>query len=168
MSRNRATVGVAGTTKTSVELLLAEDVPVLGKQGKIVRVKPGYARNFLLPQGVATVATDHNKRKVEKHQQKLAELQASRIGETKKLAESISKYSVTLEANANADGHLYGSIVAADISKTLTTAGYAVEPDNVRLEGPLRELGMYTVKIHLNADIETEIKVWVVPAASEG
>lgn len=167
MPRKRKTVGVAGTTKASVELLLAEDVPAIGNQGQIVRVKPGFARNYLLPQGMATVATEHNRRMVDQHKQKIDKLQATQLGETKKLADSISKYSVTLEANANADGHLYGSIVAADISQTLATAGYAVGPENVRLEGPLKELGMYTVKIHLSADVETEVKVWVVPAATD-
>ena len=73
------TVGVAGTTRTSVELLLAENVANLGSQGDIVRVKPGYARNFLLPQGLATVATDHNRRMVEQHKVKVAELQAQQL-----------------------------------------------------------------------------------------
>jgi large subunit ribosomal protein L9 len=82
-------------------------------------------------------------------------------------ADAISKYSVTLEANANDEGHLYGSIMAPDISKALKAAGYQVEPDHVRLEGPLKELGMYTVKIQLHSDIKTEVKVWVVPAAKK-
>lgn len=152
-------------SKRSVELLLAEDVPALGKQGEIVQVRRGYARNYLLPQGLATVATDSNKRQVEKHRQNLAELAKQKVADLKKLADTISKYSVTIEAQANEEGHLYGSIGANDISKQLQSAGYAVEADNVRLEGPLKELAMYTVKIQLHADVETEVKVWVVPAA---
>jgi len=66
---------VSGTTKTSVDVLLAEKVPQLGEQGEVVRVKPGFARNYLLPQGLATIATDHNKRMVEQHRQRLDELQ---------------------------------------------------------------------------------------------
>jgi len=154
------------TRRRSVELLLAEDVPALGKQGDIVQVRAGYARNYLLPQGLATVASEHNKRMVEKHRVKLAELAKQRMQELKKLGDAISKYSVTIEAHANEEGHLYGSIGAADISKSLRGASFDVAPECVKLEGPLKELAMYTVKIQLHPEIETEVKVWVVPAAS--
>ena len=117
----------SGTAQTQarrgVELLLAEDVPALGKQGEIVTVKPGYARNYLLPHGLATVATEHNKRMVEQHRKRLAEIQAQKLQGLRKLADAVSKYSVTLEANANSEGHLYGSITAPDISKALKAAG---------------------------------------------
>ena len=167
MPRKRNSVGVSGTTKTSVELLLAEDVKHLGEQGDIVRVKPGYARNYLLPQGLAAVATQTNTRMVERHKRRLAELQADQLKKLRELASAVSKYSVTLEANANQDGHLYGSIVASDISRALKSGGYNVEPEHVCLEGPLKELGMYTVKIQLHLDINGEVKVWVVPTAGE-
>ena len=156
---------VAPPRRRAVELLLAEDVGALGKQGEIVSVKPGYARNYLLPHGLATVATEHNKKRVEKHRVKLEELARDKIKALKKLADTVSKYSVTLEANANAEGHLYGSITAPDISKALKAANYAIEVDHIRLEGPLKETGMYTVKVHLHQDVETEVKVWVVPTA---
>lgn len=100
-----------------IELLLAEEVPSLGKQGEIVRVRPGYARNYLLPYGLATVATDANKRRVEKHRAAQATVRAEKIKSLQELANAVNKYSVTLEANATAEGHLYGSIVASDISK---------------------------------------------------
>jgi large subunit ribosomal protein L9 len=154
------------TRRRSVELLLAEDVPALGKQGDIVQVRAGYARNYLLPQGLATVANEHNKRMVEKHRVKLADLAKQRLQELKKLADAISKYSVTIEAHANEEGHLYGSIGAADISKSLRGASFDVAPECVKLEGPLKELAMYTVKIQLHPEVETEVKVWVVPTAS--
>lgn len=153
------------TSKRSVELMLTEDVTALGKQGEIVQVRRGYARNYLLPQGLATIATEHNKRMVEKHRSRQDELAKKRLGDLKKLGETIAKYSVTIEAHANEEGHLYGSIGAVDISKQLKTAGYPVEPDHVRLEGPLKELAMYTVKIQLHPEVESEVKVWVVPAA---
>lgn len=156
---------VAPQRRRAVELLLAEDVASLGKQGEIVSVKPGFARNYLLPHGLATVATEHNKKRVEKHRVKLDELAKDKIKTLKKLADMISKYSVTLEANANPEGHLYGSITAPDISKALKAANFDVSGDQVRLEGPLKETGMYTVKVHLHADVETEVKVWVVPTA---
>ncbi|HCS53958.1 50S ribosomal protein L9 [Rubinisphaera sp.] len=150
-------------TNGAVELMLAEDVSTLGKQGDIVRVKPGYARNYLLPQGLATVATEENKKAVEEHRVKLGELEKQRKGAAKKLAENVSKYSVTIEANANDEGHLYGSILAADISKSLVKAGYKVEPEHIRLDGPLKELGMYTVKLQLHSEVSSDVKVWVVP-----
>lgn len=165
-AHNRSALAVGGTTRTSVEVLLAENVANLGKQGQIVRVKPGYARNFLLPQGLATVATESNKRMVEQHRQRVEAVEQSRIGGLKKLADAVSKYSVTLEANATKEGHLYGSIVASDISKALKSAGYEVEPEHIRLEGPLKELGMYTVKVEFHEKVRTEVKVWVVPTAS--
>lgn len=149
-----------------VELLLAEEIPSLGKQGDIVRVRPGYARNYLLPYGLATVATVANKRRVEKHRVAQENVRAERLKTMQELANAVSKYSVTLEANATAEGHLYGSILAADISKALKAANYAVEADNIRLEGPLKELGMYTVKLHFAPEVETEVKVWVVPTAA--
>lgn len=149
-----------------IELLLTEEVSSLGKQGEIVRVRPGYARNYLLPYGLATVATDANKRRVEKHRAAQASVRADKFKSLQELANSVSKYSVTLEANATAEGHLYGSILANDISKALKAASFAVEPENVRLDGPLKELGMYTVKLQFAPEIESEVKVWVVPSVA--
>ncbi|MCA8986945.1 MAG: 50S ribosomal protein L9 [Planctomycetaceae bacterium] len=151
----------------AVELLLAENVPGLGKQGQIVRVKPGYARNYLLPQGLATIATEENKKAVEQHRVRLEEHEKQRVSAAKKLAESVSKYSVTIEANANEEGHLYGSILAGDISKSLIKAGFQVQPTQIFLEGPLKELGMYTVKLQLHSEVDSDVKVWVVPISSK-
>ena len=158
--------GVGGSTNSSVEVLLAEDVESLGVQGDIVRVKPGYARNYLLPHGLATVATEENRLMVEKHRQRLAELEKGRIKELKQLGDSVSKHSVTLEANASPDGQLYGSIVARDISDSLKSSGFAIEPDHIKLDGPLKELGMYTINLRLHEKVKSEVKVWVVPTAT--
>lgn len=152
--------------RSVIELLLTEEIPSLGKQGEIVRVRPGYARNYLLPYGLATVATTVNKRRVEKHRAAQDNVRAERFKSLQDLANAVSKYSVTLEANATPEGHLYGSILANDISKALKAASYAIEPNHVKLEGPLKELGMYTVKLHFGPEIETEVKVWVVPTAA--
>jgi large subunit ribosomal protein L9 len=152
----------------NVEVLLVHDVENLGARGEIVKVKPGYARNFLLPQGKATVATQHNKRMVEKHKEKLAALEASRVKQLQKIADAVTKYSATIEAHATADNHLYGSVVARDISEALKTAGYQVEAEHVRLDGPIKELGMYTVKLKFHEKVQTEVKVWVVPSATSG
>ncbi len=162
---------MAGTTAPSSrngEVLLGHDVENLGKRGDIVKVKPGYARNYLLPQGKATVATQHNKRMVEKHREKLAALEVSRIKQLQKVADAVSKYSATIEAHATADNHLYGSVVARDISEALKAAGHAVEAEHVRLEGPIKELGMYTVKLKFHEKVQSEVKVWVVPSATSG
>lgn len=168
MPRKTRFKAVSGTRRRMMELLLAEDVSNLGSQGAIVRVRAGYGRNFLIPQGLAAIATDHNKRMVEVHKKRQDSARKDQVKSWKDLANSISKYSVTIEANANADGHLYGSILGADISKQLKNAGYSVEEKNVRLEGPLKETGMYTVKVQFGSDITTEVKVWVVPKASVG
>ena len=167
MSRSTHTASGRPRVSRQVELLLAEDVESLGKRGEVVRVRPGYARNYLLPNGLATVATEENKRAVQRHQERLEELQRQKLKDLQARADAIGKYSVTLEANANEEGHLYGSIMAPDISKALKAAGFAIEADDVKLEGPLKELGMYTVKIQFHSDIKTEVKVWVVPAAKK-
>jgi len=148
-----------------VQLLLIQSVDHLGKQGDVVTVKRGYALNYLLPQGLATVANDHHKRMVEKHKAKLNEIEKARLASLRQLSEAIGKQSVTIEANANEEGHLYGSVNANEIAAALKAAGFHITTDQVRLEGPLKELGLYTVKIHLHAEIDAELKVWVVPSA---
>ena len=157
--------GVGGSSNSFVEILLAEDIPGLGARGEIVRVRPGYARNYLLPMGMATVATESNKRQVAKHQERIDKIEGEKVKTLKTLADSLGRYSVTLEANANEEGHLYGSILQNDISKALKTANYDVSPDQVKLEGPLKELGMYTVRVELHEKAKADVKVWVVPTA---
>lgn len=167
MKQRRKRVGVSGSSNSSVEVLLTEKIESIGEQGEIIRVKPGFARNYLLPQGLATVATEHNKRMVERHKQKQAALEVERIKDLRTRADAVGRYSVTLEANANKEGQLYGSVLAVDISKALVSAGHKVMPEDIRLEGPLKELGMYTVKVEFHPDVKTEVKVWVVPTAGK-
>ncbi len=149
-----------------VQLLLIQSVDHLGKQGDVVEVKAGYARNYLLPQGLATIATNHHKRMVEKHKAKLLEIEKQRLSSLRSLADMLGKQSITIEANANDEGHLYGSVGPNDIVAELKKVGFNVTNDQVRLEGLLKELGLYTVRIHLHTDIETELKVWVVPTVT--
>jgi len=151
---------------TGVQLLLIQSVDHLGKQGDVVTVKRGYAQNYLLPQGLATVATDHHRRMVEKHKARLHEIEKARLATLRQLSDAIAKQSVTIEANANEEGHLYGSVNANEIAAAVKAAGFHITTDQVRLEGPLKELGLYTVKIHLHADIDAELKVWVVPTVT--
>ncbi len=150
-----------------VQLLLVQSVEHLGKQGDVVEVKRGYAANYLIPQGLATLATPHHQRMVEKHKARLLELQAERLAGLRALADTLSRQSVTIEANANEEGHLYGSVGPSEIIGALKRSNVVVTADQVRLQGPLKELGLYTVKIHLGQEIEAELKVWVVPVVSE-
>lgn len=146
-----------------VQLLLIHNVEHLGKQGDIVEVKPGHANNFLLPQGLATVATEHHMRMVEKHREKLRQLELEKLVEYRSRAAEISRQSITIEANANDEGLLYGSVGPQDIADALKEAGITIPQDQVRLQGPLKELGLYTVSIHLHSEVDAELKVWVVP-----
>ena len=150
-----------------IELLLIQSVDHLGKQGDVVAVKPGFALNYLLPQGLATIATDHHKRMVEKHRSRLQEIQNARLAGLRALGEQLARQSLTIEANANDEGHLYGSVGATDIVNALKKNDFTITSDQVRLKGPLKELGLYTVLIHLGQDIETELKVWVVPTVTD-
>ena len=150
-----------------VELLLIQSVDHLGKQGEVVEVKPGFANNYLLPQGLATIASEHHKRMVEKHRAKLQEIEKARLKDLKDMANLISKQSITIEANANEEGHLYGSVGAPEIVAALKQNDITLMADQIRLEGVLKELGLYTVKVHLHQEIETELKVWVVPTVDE-
>ena len=158
----------AQPSSRNVEVLLVHDVEKLGQRGEIVKVKPGYARNFLLPQGKATPATQQNKRMVEKHKEKLAAIEVGRMKQYQRIADAVSKYSATIEAHATSDNHLYGSVVARDISEALKAAGHPVEAEHVRLDGPIKELGMYTVKLKFHEKVNAEVKVWVVPSATSG
>lgn len=149
-----------------VQLLLIHNVEHLGKQGDIVEVKPGYANNYLLPQGLATEATEHHRRMVEKHREKLRQLELEKLVEHRARAAEISRQSITIEANANDEGLLYGSVGQHEIAEGLKAAGITVAQDQIRLQGPLKELGLYTVKVHLHAEVDAELKVWVVPTVA--
>lgn len=146
--------------------MLIQNVEHLGKAGDIVEVKPGHANNYLLPEGLAIIATDHHKRMVDKHRAKLLEIEKQRLASLRSLADQLSKQSINVEANANDEGHLYGSVGAAEIVAALKGNGFTISQDQVRLEGVLKELGLYTVKIALHQDVVTELKVWVVPTAA--
>lgn len=152
-------------TRGGIELLLIHDVEHLGKQGEVVEVKRGYAVNYLLPQGLATVATEHHKRMVEKHRAKLAEIARERLAGLRSLLAELVRTSVTIEANANDEGHLYGSVGAVDIARSLKQQDLTVAPEQVILQGPLKEVGLYTVQVRLAPEVEGDLKVWVVPTS---
>jgi len=151
-----------------IELLLVHSVEHLGKQGEVVEVKRGYALNYLLPQGLATVATEHHKRMVEKHRAKLEEIARERLAGLRSVLDELTRTSVTIEANANDEGHLYGSVGAPEISRSLKQQDLSVAADQIILQGPLKEVGLYTVKVRLAPEVEGDLKVWVVPSSGEG
>jgi large subunit ribosomal protein L9 len=150
-----------------MQVLLTHAVPHFGQPGDLVKVRPGFARNYLLPQGLATFATPHNLRIVEKHRERLRQLDEARRTDLLNLAAQIAQRSITIEANANAEGHLYGSVSAEQIAAALRADHFPIDPENVKIEGPLKELGLYTIKLHLGQDVDTEVKLWVVPTHSE-
>jgi len=149
-----------------MQLVLCEDVTHLGKQGEVVEVKPGYGRNYLVPRGLAVVPSEHNLRLLERHKVRVQQAREARIADLKSLAEQIQRIpGITIEANANEEGHLYGSVGAIEVAKGLRGKGLMVEPDMVKLEGgPIKEVALYAVKLNLGYDIETEVKVAVIRA----
>jgi large subunit ribosomal protein L9 len=163
MPRKRPDQLIKGA-RGGIELLLTKSVPGLGNPGEVVEVKPGYARNYLLPQGLATRATPHNLRMIEGQKKKAIELAQKRRQDLERLSRDLAKHSVSIEAAANPEGHLYGSVGPEDIARALEKDKMEIDAAMIRLEGPLKELGLYAVKVQLTEDLETEIKVWVVPA----
>src|SRR5437667_4552654 len=155
--RNQVLKGKHG----GMQLLLTDDVPNLGKQGDLVEVKHGYGRNYLLPNGLATVTSEHNLRLMARYKERVQQAREARAADLKVLAEQIQRVTVQIEANANEEGHLYGSVGAPEISKALKAKNLPVEAEMVRLEGVMKECAMYAVKLHLGYDIESEVKVLV-------
>jgi len=148
-------------------VILTHNVPYVGKTGEVVKVRPGFARNYLVPQGLATFATAHNLRIVEQHKRRTRELEAAKRSELASLAAQLNQKSVTIEANSNPEGYLYGSVNADQIATVLRSHNYEVTEEMVKIDGPLKEVGQYTIRLHLGMDVETEINLWVVPAHTE-
>ena len=150
-----------------MELLLKQNVEHLGRTGDVVDVKPGYARNYLLPRGLAVLVTKGNMAEVERaRSQALAEEEA-RLAGLKDLGAKLADVSVTIEGKANEEGHLFGSVNATQIAAALRDKDVPVDEKMVRLESPLKEIGVYDVSVHLHADVEAAIKVWVVQQKPE-
>ncbi|MBL8727342.1 MAG: 50S ribosomal protein L9 [Planctomycetes bacterium] len=145
-----------------MELLLKQNVEHLGRIGELVKVKTGYARNYLLPRGLAVMITKSNVAEIERARaQALVEEQA-RIQGLKDMATRLTEASVTIEGRANAEGHLFGSVTAMNIAAALRDKGLAIDDKQVRLEQPLKEIGVFDVPVHLHAEVVASVKVWVV------
>jgi large subunit ribosomal protein L9 len=145
-----------------MELLLKQNVEHLGHTGDVVDVKPGYARNYLLPRGMAVLVTKSNMAEVERARARALADEETRVADLKDLAAKLAEVSVTIEGKANDEGHLFGSVNVQQIAASLREKDIPVDDKMVRLEHPLKEIGVYDVSVHLHADVETQIKVWVV------
>ena len=150
-----------------MELILLQKVTNLGNLGDKVTVKPGYGRNFLVPQGKAVPATATNVAEFEaKRADYEAKAKAQLDGAQGRLAQ-LEGASVTLKANASTEGKLYGSVGPRDIAEAFTAAGLPLEKSEVVMgEGPIRHIGEFEVLVHLHADVETTVKVVVEPEAA--
>jgi large subunit ribosomal protein L9 len=169
--RNQVKRGAHGGTV----VVLVNDLPHVGKQGEVVEVKPGYARNYLIPYGLAVIPTDENLRTLDQYKIKVEKAREAKIADLKVLAEQLTRLpAITIEANAHEsqverDGQiethlmLYGSIGPADISKALKGKNLMVEPDMIKLEHPIREANTLTpVPLNLGYGLEASIQVLVV------
>ena len=152
-----------------VQLLLTSDVDGLGQTGQIVDVPPGYARNCLLPQGLATFVLAHNVRLVELQSERSKLAARQRMAELETVAQKLGQTSCTIQAKANEEGHLFGSVGSAEIIRQLAAEGVALDPDTVTVTSaaedhpmPFKELGVYTVDLSLAGGIKANMKVWVV------
>lgn len=148
-----------------MHLVLIEDVMHLGRQGDLVEVKPGYGRNYLLPKSLAVMPTEHNLRLLDRYKIRVHQAREARVADLKVLVDQIHRTArITIEANSTEEGHLYGSVGAAEISRALKGKNLVVEPDMVRLPDPIKECGVYSgVKLALGYEIEASVEVVVVP-----
>lgn len=145
-----------------VEVILRKDVADLGHAGDMVQVKPGYARNYLLPQGLALRATEGNRRRFEEERRQIEQAAERERERAQELAKDLEDRSLTFNRRAGEEGRLFGSVTSADIAEALEREGLEIDRRLIRLEEPIKELGVFTVPIRLHADVEPEIKVWVV------
>ena len=147
-----------------MELLLKHNVDHLGRIGEVVEVKAGYARNYLLPLGMAVSVTKANMEQLEKARAAAFAEEASRVQSYRNVAAQIGETSITVEGLANEEGHLFGSVNAAQIAHALHEKGFRVDEKMIRLAVPLKEIGVFDVPLHLHQDVEAKVKVWVVQA----
>ena len=145
-----------------MKVLLTQTIERTGIVGDVLDVSDGFARNYLIPKGLAILPTDGNIKRLEQarkdYEAKLKLIRAEKEAVLAKLA----GVEVTVIRNANDEGHLFGSVSRRDIADEIQKAGFAVTPDDVKLDDPLRRVDTYTVTVALAADLKTEIKVWVV------
>jgi large subunit ribosomal protein L9 len=146
-----------------MEVILREDVKSLGKAGELVRVKPGYARNFLLPKGLAYEATEGNRKRIAGEAKARATRLAGEQAEAQSLANALAGLSLTLSAKAGEGDRLFGSITAQDIADAVAAKGLQVDKRKIELEHPIKTLGTHTVPVRLHPEVHAGLTVTVVP-----
>ena len=146
-----------------MEIILLQKVANLGSIGDRVQVKSGYARNFLLPQGKATLATADNIAKFEARRAELEKVALDELNEARSRAAKLENFKLTIGAKTGGEGKLFGSIGVTDIVEGLKQGGHEVERSEVRLPlGPIRQAGEHVVQLHLHTDVDVEIPVVIV------
>jgi large subunit ribosomal protein L9 len=164
--RNQVLKGKNG----GMQLVLVEDVDHLGKQGDVVEVKPGYGRNYLLPNSLAIIPTSHNIKRLEAYKIKVDKAREARKADLRVTAEQLTRLQlITIEANANEEGHLYGSIGPIEVSKFLKGKNLMVEPSMVLMDHVIKEANTVNeVPLNLGYGIEAKIQVLVVALQQAG
>ncbi len=147
-----------------MEVILREDVQSLGKSGALVRVKPGYARNFLLPRGLAYEATEGNKQRIAAETRARTARAAEERGRAEQAAATLGSVTVTIPAKAGEGERLFGSVTTQDIADALEKAGHPVDKRKIDLPHPIKQLGEHNGAVRLHSEVQTAIRVIVVPA----
>ena len=145
-----------------MDVILRAAIDKLGETGAIVKVSAGYARNFLLPRGLAYEATQGNRKRIEQERQRLEAAEAERTGAARAVAGTLEQVQLTFSARVGDEGKLFGSVTASDIAHQLEQQGFKIEKRMIDLNEPIKALGVYKVPIRLHAGVHPEIKVWVI------
>lgn len=144
------------------QVILRTDVADLGRAGEVVEVKPGYARNYLIPQGLAYSASEGSVSRLEGERQQ-AQLSVDRQkSRAEGLAAELEGRSVSFKVKAGEEGRLFGSVTTGDIAEQLASEGVTIDRRDIMLEEPIKELGVFRVPVRLHADVRPELTVWVV------
>ena len=145
-----------------MEVILRQAVENLGNPGDVVKVSNGYARNFLLPRGIAYEATPGNLKRIAQEKERLQAAENERRAAAQQLAEKLEQVSLTFSARVGEEGKLFGSVTGADIAHQLEAQGFAIEKRQIDLHEPIKTLGVFRVPVRLHADVKPEVKVWVI------
>ena len=146
-----------------MEVILREDIEKLGNRGQVVKVAPGYARNFLLPKRLAVLATDANKKIVEQERQAHVRREAKQADEARDLAQQLTGVTVTIAQKAGENDQLFGSVTSKDVADALAAKDYtAIDRRKIQLDEPIKQLGEYKVPVKLHKDVTAEVTVIVV------
>ncbi|MCB9729848.1 MAG: 50S ribosomal protein L9 [Deltaproteobacteria bacterium] len=145
-----------------MQVILKQDVPYLGDAGALVEVKSGYGANYLIPQGLAVLATRRNKSQLDHERRAIEAAIVRQKRKASDLASRLNGLSVTLTRLVGEDDKIFGSVTTKDIADALADDGVVVDRRHILLDGPLKALGVYEVDIKLHRDVRAQIKVWVV------